>query len=210
MVMELATDTRGYLAERIKYPRIRWQVMIVLLAGLVANLWRPSLIVGLGAPSEYIADVLIILTFAGLIEFVFLYLGLTAVMYVVTGMLGGDTSYGRLLRVTGYGFIPLIVSGAVWSVGYYITFTNVGAPNPPVSASFYGRYESYTAFLAMGSGDLVLYGAIAVGSMFVLVAGYLWYQAIAAATELERDRAFVPAAIAMGLCFVWVFVSFVV
>lgn len=209
MVTELATNPRGYFAERIKYPQLRRQVGIVLLAGLVANLWQLGLLAGLGASSDYIADVLLILTGVGLLEYLAVWLVLTIVMSLVAGLLGGDSSTGRLLRLTGYGFVPLIVSGIVWSVGHYLTYTGVGAPNPPEAASFYSRYQTYTEFLARGSGDLVLYGSIVVGSVFVLLAGYLWYQAIATATELERDRAAIPAVVATGLAFVWVFFSVV-
>lgn len=209
MVTELATDPRGYFAERIKYPQLRRQVAIVLVAGLVANLWQLALLFGLGASSDYIADVLIILTGVGLLEYLAVWLVLTTVMSLVAGFLGANTSIGRLLRLTGYGFVPLVVSGAVWSIGHYLTYTGVGAPNPPEAASFYYRYQTYSEFIARGSGDLVLYGSIAVGSAFVLLAGYLWYQAIATATELESDRAAIPAAVATGLAFVWVLVSVV-
>lgn len=209
MVTELARDPQGYFAERVKYPQVRRQVVIVAIAGLIANLWQPALLYGLGATSDYIADVLLILAFVGVLEFIAVWLLLTGVMYFVTGLLGGDTNFGRLLRVTGYGYIPIWISGAIWSVGHYLVLTDVGPPEPPVSGGFYYRYDVYTDFIAQGSGDLILLGSILIGSAFVLASGYLWFQAISAETELDTNKALVPAAIALSLTYVWIFISFV-
>lgn len=209
MVTELVTNPERYLAERVKYPRIRWQIVIVVVAGVVANVWKPALIFQLGAAAGYVADVLIILAFVGVLEFVAVWLVLTGVMSVVSGVLGGDASYGRLLRVSGYGFVPLVASGLVWSVGHYVTLGDAGSPEPPLRAGFYHQYQSYVEFTARTAGDPVLYGAIAVGSVFVLASGYLWLRAIAAATDLDEREARVTAVVTVGLCLAWIFVSMV-
>ena len=110
MLTEIVRRPRSYFEQRVKYPQLRPQALIVALAGLVANLWHLALLEALGASVQYVEDVLFILTAAGILEFLIVWIVLTGVMHFLTAMLGEGSSYGRLLRLTGYGFLPVIVS----------------------------------------------------------------------------------------------------
>lgn len=209
MLTELARNPRPYFAERVKYPRLRRQAIIVVIAGMVAHVWKLTAVNTLGAASDYIVDILIILWFAGVMEFVIAWLVLTGIMQIVSGLLGGDTSYGRLLRLTGYGFTPLIISGAIWSIGHHIALLGAGPPDPPTRQSFRYGYESYSEYVAQVSGDLVIFGSVVVGSIFVLAAGYLWYQGVSVASELEDRGAAITAGVAVAAYLGYVYYTMV-
>lgn len=209
MLTELVTNPRPYFAERVKYPRIRRQAIIVVIAGIVSHVWRLSFFDILGASSQYISSILIIFTFAGIVEFIAIWFVLTWVMQFVANFLDGDVRFGRLLRLTGYGFAPVIVGGAAWSVGRYIAFQGANPPEPPLRQAFQYEYESYTNFMGQFAGDPAIYAGVAVGAIFVLGAGYLWYQAVSVASELEGDRAAIPAGVAVALWLGYIFYTMV-
>jgi len=210
MIAELIRTPNQYFTDRIKYPHLRTQAIIVALAGLLTHGWRLGTMQNLGASSTYIEDVLIILTFAGILEFFFWWLALTAVMHLVANALGGDSSYGRLLRLVGYSFLPLLLSGAVWSAGRYIAIQGVtNPPEPPISSSFQYRYESYSRFLDQAAGDPLLLGSLVLGSVFVLAAGYLWLQAVSVAADIDTNSAGIAAGIATVIFLARVFVPVV-
>ena len=205
MIVELVRDPRGYFEERIKYPQLRNQVVIVAIAGLVASLWRIALIPGLGAASVYVDDVMIILTIANVLALLVIWFVVAVVMQVIAGVLGGGGTTGDLLKLTGYGFLPIIVSGLVWSIGYYWTLSGAAAPPAPRQAGFQFSYVSYTEYLNQVTGDPLLLGALAVGSIFVVAAGYLWMHAVQVSTGLDRNRAVVAVGPAVALVIIYVF-----
>jgi len=201
MFPELITTPESYFQERVKYPTLRPQALIVVIAGFVANVWYLSLFNRIGAAAVYVRDVLYIMPFAGVLEFLIVWLVFTALMHFLALMVGGDSSFGQLLRLTGYGFLPMIVGGAIWSLGYYLAVAGATPPEPPVVPSFAARYEVFTAYMAPSYSDPVLIGALVLGSAFVLGSAYLWGQAISVVSGLDRDRSF---AIAAGVGMIYV------
>jgi hypothetical protein len=209
MLIELVRNPRPYFADRIKYPSIRKQAVIVVIAGMIAHSWRLSLFSILGGSSDYIASILIIFWFGGVVEFIAAWLLLTGIMQFVANLLGGDVSYGRLLRLTGYGFTPLIISGAIWSAGHYIALQDTFPPPPPLRESFVHKFESYSEFMAQVAGDPAIYGAVALGSLFVVAAGYLWYLGVSVASDLSDERAGAAAGIAVAVYLGWIFYTLI-
>lgn len=205
MLTELVREPEAYFAERVKYPTLRWQTVIVVLAGVIAHIWRLTTYSILGASSEYIGDVLLLFWLGGVIEFIVLWILLTWVMSFVAGLLGEKVRFGRLLRVSGYGFVPIIVSGAIWSAGYYIALQDVVPPEPPTRDGFRFQYEVYAEWITQIAGHPALFAAAGLGSLFVLVAGYLWYQAILGVTEHEGESAAIPPGVAVAIFIGWTF-----
>lgn len=205
MLTEIVRSPRSYFEQRVKYPQLRPQTLIVALAGLIANLWHLTLFETLGASVQYVEDVLFILTAAGILEFLILWIVLTGVMHFLTAVLGEGSSYGRLLRLTGYGFLPVIVSGAVWSVGYYLTMRGANPPQPPQAPGFEGRYVVYSEYMAQSVQDPILLAALAIGSVFLLGAGYLWWQGITVVADITEERAGAVAGVALLLFLLRVF-----
>jgi hypothetical protein len=197
MITELVSNPQPYFQDRIKYPQLRYQTIIVVLVGLVANVWHLTLFFTLGASATYIESVLILLTAIGIIEFLAWWVILTGVMHFAAGLLGGDSNFGRLLRLTGYGFLPMILSGAVWSGAHYLALQGLNPPNPPEVSSFEYRYESYTQFMTQIGGDPLLIAGIALGSVFILASGYLWLKGVSVASGLNDERAGVAAGLAV-------------
>jgi hypothetical protein len=206
MLTEIVRSPRSYFEQRVKYPQLRPQAIIVALAGLVANLWHLALFDTLGASVQYVEDVLFILTVVGVFEFLLIWIVLTGVMHFLTAMLGDGSSYGQLLRLTGYGFLPVIVSGAIWSVGFYLTMRGANPPRPPRTPGFEGRYIVFTEYMAQSAQAPILLAAVAVGSVFLLAAGYLWWQGITVVSEIDEERAGAIAGVALLLFLVRVFV----
>jgi hypothetical protein len=209
MITELVRDPQPYFQERIKYPRLRYQTLIVVLVGLAANVWNVSLFFTLGAAATYVESALLLLTAIGVIEFVAWWVVLTGVMQIIANVLGGDANYGRLLRLTGYGFLPMIVSGAIWSVTYFLSLQGLSPPDPPEVNSFEYTYQSYSQFLGQTAGDPVLLAGITVGSLFILGSGYLWLRGVSVAADLEDERAGAAAGAAVLILLVRVFIPIV-
>ena len=205
MLAEIVRSPRSYFEQRVKYPQLRPQALIVAVAGLVANLWHLALFETLGASVQYVEDVLFILTVAGILEFLIIWIVLTGVMHFLTAILGEGSSYGRLLRLTGYGFLPAIASGAVWSVGFYLTMRGASPPNPPQTPGFEGRYIVYSEYMAQSAQDPILLAALAVGSLFLLATGYLWWQSITVVADIDEERAGAVAGVGLLLLLLRVF-----
>jgi len=205
MITELVRNPQPYFQERIKYPRLRYQTIIVALVGLVANLWNVSLFFTLGAAATYIESALLLLTAIGVLEFIGWWIILTGVMHVIANVLGGDSTYGRLLRLTGYGFLPMIISGAIWSISYYVSLQGIAPPDPPEVNSFEYTYESYSRFMSQIGGDPILIGGITVGSLFILGSGYLWLRGVSVAADIEDERAAIAAGAAVLILLARVF-----
>lgn len=197
MITELVRNPQPYFQERIKYPRLRYQTIIVVLVGLVANAWNISLFFTLGAAATYVESALLLLTAIGILEFIGWWIILTGVMHVIANVLGGDSNYGRLLRLTGYGFLPMIVSGAIWSITYYVSLQGTAPPDPPEVNSFEYTYESYSEFMSQIGGDPILIGGITVGSLFILGSGYLWLRGVSVAAGIDDQRAAAAAGAAV-------------
>jgi len=207
MFPELLTDTTSYFSERIKYPSLRTQTIVVVLAGMAANVWRISLLATLGAATIYVESPLYITTAIGIVE-VFLLWGLgTGFVHLIVSSLSSDSSYGRLLRLTGYGLVPTVVGGAIWSVGWYLALQNVGPPAPPEDRRFVAAYRSLQNYLGQAAGDPVLIAAIAVGSVFVAVSAYFWYRAIRVATDIDEGPAAIAAGLPLAVYAIWEFVQ---
>lgn len=205
MIRELLTDPEAYFEERVKYPRVRTQLILVVIAGIAANLWRPVIITELGAASIYVDDVLLIFTIAGVLEFLLWWFVLTGIMLVVANLLGGDGRFAELFRLTGYGFLPIIASGLIWSAGYYWVLRTAAPPEAPRQPGFQYEYEIYTDYFAQVATDPLLLAVLGVGSVFVLAAGYLWTVGVTVVASLERDRAAVAVAPVLLVLLVWTF-----
>lgn len=199
MIREIVTDPEGYFEERVKYPTVRIQLVIVVLAGLAANVWRPAIIQELGGASMYVDDVLLIFTIAGVIEFLLWWAILTVLMAFIVNQLGGDARVAELFRLSGYGFLPMILGGIIWSGGYYWVLQGVPSPDAPRQAGFQYEYESYAEFFEAGAGDPLLLAILAVGSIFVLASGYLWLIGVKVAGQVDRNEAVLAVAPAVAL-----------
>ena len=207
MFPELLTDTTSYFRQRVKYPTLRAQVIMVTLAGLAANAWRIALLVTLGAAATYVEAPLYITTAIGLIE-VFVLWGLgTAVVHLVASSLGGDSSYGQLLRLTGYGFAPIVVGGAIWSAGWYLALQSVEPPAPPGDRRFVAAYVSLQNYLGQAAGDPVLLAGLAIGAVFVAVGGCFWYRAVRVVTGIGEGPAAIAAGLPLAAYVAWEFVQ---
>ena len=203
MIRQLISRPDEYLRERIKYPRLRAQVLIVLLAGVAITAWRVSLYVTWSGSAQYITDPILMLTVGEIGMVVIAWLLLALIWHYLATFFGDGTSYGRMLRATGYGFAPLIVAGTVWSAGYGYALAN--APNPPQppdvagpqSPGFQHYYAQYEDFVVQVQDDPLVLVALGIGALFVLWAGYLWQRAVLVAGETSERVAGAAALLGM-------------
>ncbi|MFB6138217.1 MAG: Yip1 family protein [Halobacteriaceae archaeon] len=206
MFPELFTQPTNYFEERVKYPRLKVQLGIVALVGLAANFWRLWLRNQLGGNARVFEGLLVIFTGVGVIEFVVWWLVLTFVMHVLATFLGGRSKYGDLLRLTGFGFWPMILSGIVFSLGWMQAlgpYTS-GAETLGQRAgnlrntSFRQTFQEFNLWLVKDVSvysDPALIAAVAVGSFFIIASGVLWVRAVQVVTGLEEPRAALTAAV---------------
>ena len=203
MVRRLITDPDEYLRERIKYPRLRTQVLIVFLAGVAITAWRLSRYVIWRGAAQYITDPILMLTVGEVGLVVIAWLLLALIWHYLAAWFGGGTSYGRMLRASGYGFAPLIVAGAIWSTGYGYALANASNPpqppdiGGPQSPGFQHYYAQYEEFVVQVQDDPLVLVALGIGALFVLWAGYLWQRAVLVAGETNERVAGVAALLGM-------------
>lgn len=199
MFPELFVTPTAYFEERVKYPKLKVQFVIVVLVGLIANLWRVRVIQQLGAAASYVEDILYIFVMVGIAEFILWWLILTFIMHVLAIFLGGDSSYGDLLRLTGFGFWPMIIMGAVFSGGWILALRDAPPPEaPPRVPSFRQRFQVYNEWLVDTANvytDPVLLASLLIGSLFVIGAGILWIRAVQVVTGLDEPRAAIAAGV---------------
>ena len=215
MDLRILREPEEYFRDRVKYPRLRMQVMVVLLAGIAITLWRPSLYYFWSGSAQYITDPILMLTFGEITAVLLLWLILGLIWHYMAQFFGGDSNYGRMLRTTGYGFFPIIIAGLIWSAGYAYTLSN--APNPPQppqlagmqSAGFQHYYAQYEDFVGQVHDDPIILVAIGIGSLFVLWAGYLWQRAVMVSGDTNEKVAGAAALLGMSVFLLWAFMPFI-
>ena len=192
MVRKLFTDPDAFFAEQAENAPLRWPVLVVVTAGATSAgttfAVAPRVLenvpegveafaavgFGIGSLYSFVSAVMIWLVYSG-------------VFFLLSHHLGGDGEFRRLVRLTGWGFLPAVMSGVIGFVALLIAVESVGEAA--------GREQLLTAARshpAMRASELL-------GRLLFLWQGVLWVFAVKWARDLSLRQAAVTVAIPVAV-----------
>lgn len=195
MVTKLFTNPDAFFAERADEARLRWPALVVVAAGAtsagttfaVAPKVLESIpesieafaVVGFGIGSLYsfVSAVMIWIVYSG-------------VFFLLSHHLGGDGEFRRLVRLTGWGFLPAVVSGIVGFVALMIALDSVS-----------GGAASREQVLAAVQSHPAMRASELLGQLLFLWQGILWVFAVKWARDLSLRRAAITVAVPVAVSF---------
>lgn len=176
-----------YFEEKAQFGRLRLAGLVITLVGFAYALQSIAMYYSLGAQRTELSNAITIEFGARFLEPVLLWGILTTVFYLAAKLLGARVRFGRLLKLTGIGFIPFVLTGLVWSIGYYLAFQDLTVPDVRVGVLGSER-EALAALSAEATADPALVGATVVGCLLALVAVYFWGLAIDYSSNIDSRR----------------------
>lgn len=176
-----------FFEEKAQFGRLRLAGLVVTLVGFAYALQSIAMYYALGAQRTEVSNAITVEFAARFAEPVLLWAVLTVVFYLAAKLLGARVRFGRLLKLTGIGFIPFVLTGLAWSVGYYLSFRDLTVPEVRVGVLASER-EALAALSADVTGDPELVGATVVGCLFALTAIYFWGLAIDYSSDIDSRR----------------------
>lgn len=166
--------------------------IVLFVTGLAFALQHVATYYTLGPGRTEFVSVFTILFTAQLLEPLLLWVAFSIAFYGIAVSLGGDVLVGRVFRLSGWGFLPLILAGLTWTVGRYVALRSASVPDftPGVLAE---ELEAYGQIVAQHSGTLVL--VFLAGSVFFVASIYLWVHAIKKSGAITTKTATVSTVI---------------
>ena len=199
---QLLSDPDTFFERETRQGRLRGPVLVVSLVGISFALQSVAIFVAV----EDALDINSILTVNGILfilEPFFAWGVLTILFFVLAKIWAPTVNFGRLFRLTGWGFLPVVLSGIVWSIGSYLAFRGRTVPEHVRRGLLESEREGYEILLEEASADSTLLVGLIVGGLFIFAAGYFWTYAVAYSTDLPRRKIILVTAIPTLLYFVW-------
>lgn len=188
----MATEQRdidSFFEQEAQFGRTRRSVAVVFLTALAMGAQSLATYYALGADRLEVSNALTVEFAYQFGEPILLWVALTGVLYLLGRVFTSRIRIGRLFKLLGWGFVPMIATGLLGAVGRYIAFSDVAVPDDVQVGVLESEREAYAAMSAEVAGDPVLVGTVVAGSLFVLVSGYLWTVALEYSSNLDRGRA---------------------
>ncbi|RDZ51345.1 hypothetical protein C5C07_17330 [Haloferax sp. Atlit-4N] len=190
----LFMDPNRFFEERIKYPTLTAQSIIILVTALAfAGDMIGVYITTFGMEVNHYESLIVVLSMMYIALPLVLWPTFTFTFWAIGKAVNARLSYGLLLRMTGWGFLPMIGAGVSWSLGRYLA---IRSTNPCDSALvcdplFIGtiaiQMEDIYLYVGSATSSVIFQTAFIVGVLFVLLSTYLWYNAVYEASTLTRQ-----------------------
>lgn len=149
--------------------------VILLVTGLSFALQHIATYYTLGPGRTDFVSVFTILFSAQLLEPLVLWIVFSIAFYGIAVSLGGDVLVGRVFRLSGWGFLPLVLSGLAWAAGRWIVLR--GGTVPDFTRGVLGEeLAAYGQIVTQHSQSLV--AVFLLGCVFFVASIYLWIHAI--------------------------------
>jgi len=120
---------------------------------------------------------------------------------LIVKLLGGKLRYGRLFKLVGWGFAPMILTGITRAVGRYYAFKGASLPRPVRRGEMFSEFEGYRELVAQFHGDPVIVGTTLASCTFVAFSAYFWLYAVKYSSTINRRQRFIVVSIP-ALCYV--------
>ena len=200
MLADLLTNPDGFFRRRAEAGGLRGPALVVTLLALVnAVAAYPGIRASVQVLPEQAAAMggliyVLGLAFAFVVTFVVwalyagVFHGLSAFAF------DGEGSFGRTLSVTGWGFLPGIVGGAINAVVSFSVYASVSLPaDPQAAARVAARLQSDPLVMLAG----------ALGIAFLLWQAFLWTFAIHHVRGLSMRDAAITVGIPVAIALLW-------
>jgi hypothetical protein len=171
----------------------------VLLAGVALAFQSVAVYYALGPRANDLNNAITVEVIIGFGTSIVLWLIFTGVFSVLMRLLTSRIRFGRLFKLVGWGFVPFVFAGLVWSAGRYFAFQGQTVPDGVRVGVLSSEREALQSITAGVTGDPVLVATTAVGCVFVLLSGYLWSFAVEYSSDLNRRRATLIAGVPVVL-----------
>lgn len=184
-MLALLIDPDGFFRDRRDDPGLLAPVLVVVLAGIATTastlLVMPHLTQTLSGPSQTIAKVALLLSsFGGGIGIVTLWFIYAGSFHTISIVFDGEGAFRTVFLLTGWGFLPVIVSGAFGAVAVAYTMHGTTVPGDPQELStFVDGLRHRPALLTSSLVRLVL----------LVWQGFIWTFAVKHARALELREA---------------------
>lgn len=186
--MTLLTDPDAFFADQARETDWLSPVLLLLATTIVGALtvWVTiqQFFAGLGGAGAVFA--LVFGIGAAALAPVAVWLLISVWLYAVTAVFDGEGSFWETLRLTGWGYLPALLSSVI---AFGATYVALGSIAPPASIQQFGAAQA-----RLQSHELVRLSSVA-GIVFTLWQGVLWTYA----TRHARDVTTREAAIAVAV-----------
>lgn len=196
-VLGAQSRLESLLEDQIKYRRLRPQLLIAAVAGVLYSLDYLVLrdIIQPTAAIDIYEGVLFMLLAANLLlPFTFWFV-MTSVVFFLARFLGAQAQFGTLIRATGLASFPLLGSTLAIPVGRYFALRNRDpcesalSCNPGIPELMPRQVDAISSFMGSATSTSAFQLSFAVAALFFLVAVYLWIILVEEVTTLTRAGA---------------------
>lgn len=194
MVTQTLRNPVPFFKHQAQFGKLRLSGVVMLFAGIAYALQSIAVYYALGADRTNLANAITVEFAILFLEPLVVWAIFTVVFYLFAKLLGARIRTGRLFKLTGLGFLPIIMTGLVWSVGHYMAVRGQTVSDVRVGVLGDER-EAYATLIEQVVGDPILVATTLIGCVFILASIYLWGLAIEYSSDLERRRTIVIAAV---------------
>ena len=187
-------DPEGFLQKKAATGRLWVPSLFAILVGLALLSQTWLIRVQLGGEFLRVIDALIIWGMYRVIEGFIIWIYFIVGFWFMGIALGGRPLLGHVIRVAGWGLPPFILAGLIWGVGYYYALRDATLLEHDLQG-IEAEWELLADYKAQAVGDPYLVGATFLGSVVLVLSGYIWVNGVTTACDLDRR----DAAIAVGV-----------
>lgn len=202
MDTSLLTDPETFFQQRSENPGLLRPLAIVLLAAIFSI--GGSILLYQALSTELPLFFLIFQAGGIIVGFFFtfvVWIFLAIVFYVISIVVGGEGSLGDTLKLTGWGFVPRIISGIITTIAYYIALQATEVPSFPENIDIQNQAQAEAALNAVFEFQTAIYTHPAVRVASVIAILLLIWQLVlwVFAVKSTRDLTIRGAAISVGI-----------
>lgn len=199
MVRSVITRPDDFFCRQIKDPSVLPATFVVVLAGLatvLSTVLISPIITGLleGTGRELALMILLIYSFVagvGIIVLWFIYAGL---FYTISLYFDGSGKFRDVFVLTGWGFLPVILTGIVGSIAVYYVFRTATLPEDP---------QQLSVFMERVRDTWPLLSSSVFRQVMLLWQGLLWTLAVKHARDLTTSEATLTVAGPVLVTLLW-------
>lgn len=184
-----------FLREEGMFGRLRRPSLLLVVTGLAWAAQSVAVYYALGTDQTEVANAITIEFIIQFFKPFIIWILMTVVFYVLLKISGAKVRINRLFKLVGWGFVPFIFTGIIFSVGKYVGFQDVAVPGFVQVGVLASERDAYEVMVAQTAGDPIVVLTTVIGLGFVLISGYLWGIAVHNSTTLDQPKSWIISGI---------------
>lgn len=193
MATRNVSGINSFLREQAQYGRFRGPTLSVLLAGVAFGLQGVAIYYALGEEALDISNAITVEVAIQFGEPIALWFVLSGAFALIARMFTSRIRIGRLFKLSGWGFLPFVVTGITWALGDYLVFQDQTVPDGVQVGVLSAEREAFQLIVTRVATDPVIIATTVIGCVFILGSGYIWSLAVKYSTDLERRQSMIVA-----------------